>query len=399
MRDELLRSRLRDTAQMLASIDPPRIAVLRRRVRRRRLRLGTATLAVSAALGAVGAAVVPWPPTGSRPPVARPAAARHGTARHAAASWQPAGPQPAADAGPSAAPYLITVVFQRAPADVEVVDVFTGTVVATVQPPAATAQNGFTGVQAAGDDRTFFLEDQLTGGRVAFYELRLGADGKPRSLTQVAAIQGPIQGATLPFAISPDATRLAYTDGGELTVVSLATGAHRTWTATQGTAGDPSWAGDRMLAFGWDGDSPSDPRAGIHLLDTSAPGSDLLAAPLIPLADRALPGGFGGAYSSLIAADGSVLFATAANGSQTNPLSEVVEYSVRTGRLLAEVTPAAGESGMGTSCMVLWTDSSGAQAVAECGGAFAFDHTRYRQRDLRLPSYNNSEKRQNFVAW
>jgi hypothetical protein len=381
MQDELLRAQLTDSARVLAELPVPGIAVLRRRVRRRRIRIGAATLAVGAALGAAGAVVAPWPATTSRPPTAR-----------SVAGWQPAGPQPAADAGPSVAPYLITVVFQRSPADVEVVNVYTGKAVATVRPPAATDQAGFTGVEAAGDDRTFFLEDQLSGGQVTFYELRLGADGKSRSLTEVATDPQPmILGSTLPFAVSPDASRLAYATSGKVTVVSLATGAVRSWSAAGVNATDMSWAGDRMLAFGGHG-----PGAGVRLLDVAAPGSDLMSSRLV-----ALPG-YLDVSSPLIAADGSVLYATVdgPGDADATPTAEVIEISVRTGRAQEGVTPGATESGMGTSCMAIWSDPSGQQAVAECGGVVRLiSHGRSARVNLHVPDYNLSTARQSFVAW
>jgi hypothetical protein len=384
MRDELIRARLGETARLLASASRPELTVLHRRVRRRRIRIGASTLAVSMVLGAgaaVGGAHVRETGVHRSP---------------AAAAWRPAGPPLPADAGPSAAPYLVTIAFQQAPAAVKVQNVVTGKVLATVRPPQTSGPADFVEVAAAGDDRTFFLLSQLSGGQAVYYELRLNPDGTVRSLTKVLTGTG-----SSAFAVSPDATRLAYTTGNGITVVSLPTGARRSWT-TKATdvVTDLSWAGDRMLAFGWQVNDAASPRAGVRLLDTAAAGSDLMASRLVVPVDRTLPGGFSGAQSALIAAGGSVVFVTVDNGSVADPRSEVVEYSVRTGRMLAVLTPSAFESGMGTSCMALWSDPSGAQVAAECGdGVDVYGHGRFVHTGLHAPAYGYSDGRQLFVAW
>ena len=64
---------------------------------------------------------------------------------------------------------------------------------------------------------------------------------------------------------------------GAIQVITLATGATRTWTTSDsGTPEDLSWdAAGRRLGFFWSSDSAS--RAGLWLLDTGAPGSALLS--------------------------------------------------------------------------------------------------------------------------
>jgi hypothetical protein len=66
------------------------------------------------------------------------------------------------------------------------------------------------------------------------------------------------------------------------------------------------------------------------------------------------------------------------------------------------VSPRAGESGMGTSCLALWTDPSGAQLTAECGpagGGLTIAGRHFAAADLHVPSYNASTPRQAFIAW
>ncbi len=66
------------------------------------------------------------------------------------------------------------------------------------------------------------------------------------------------------------------------------------------------------------------------------------------------------------------------------------------------MTPPAGESGLGSSCLALWADPAGAQLTAQCGGvhgAGTIDNGHFTAAGLYLPSYNFSAGRQEFIAW
>jgi hypothetical protein len=369
------------------------------RVRRRRRRGAAAVLVAAAVAGvAVGAVLA-----GSRQGEVTRATSPGPERPRAAVAWYPAGPLPAADAGPSVAPYYVSVVFQRSPVPVTVNDAFTGRVLATVRAPVAGI--GFTGVAAAGDDRTFVLAAQETRPLVVwFYELRLRPDGRVASLTRLLSVAS----ASVPaFAVSPDASRLAYTTAYGIRVVTLATGAQRTWDAdghtVVGTAAPLSWAGDQTLALYWASVAPGSRQDGVRLLDTSLPGSDLLSSRLIiPVPEVTSFGKIDNLSGVLLTPDGSKVFGTAVSGLPDNPGAEVVEFSARTGRPLAVVSPRDGESGMGTSCLALWTDPSGDRLTAECGdlgGALAIAGGHWVTADLRVPSYNFSMGRQGFIAW
>jgi hypothetical protein len=294
-------------------------------------------------------------------------------------------------------------VFQRSPAPVAVTDAFTGRVLATVRAPVAGP--GFAGVAAAGDDRTFVLAAQESRPAVVrFYELRLTSDGRVASLTRLLSVAS----AGVPaFAVSPDASRLAYATAYGIRVVSLATGAGRSWNAdghtVVGYAAQLSWAGDRTLAFYWASVAAGSRQTGVRLLDTSAAGSDLLSSRLIvPVPEVAAFGKIDGLSGVLLTPDGSKVFATAVTGLPDNPGAEVVEFSARTGQPLAVVSPRADESGMGTTCLALWTDPSGDRLTAECGpvgGGLAIAGGRWVAVDLRVPSSNFSAGRQEFIAW
>ncbi len=157
-------------------------------------------------------------------------------------------------------------------------------------------------VTAAADDRTFVADVQPwanPNGNAnqnfeprTFYTLVLNQAGILTSVNRVAVSVAAGQLMT-GFALSPDGRKLAIavqpdnnkreTDLTEVKVITLATGATRTWTAN-GTIGygpddarSLSWtAGERTLAFDWEG-SGSGIHTGVWLLDLAKGGSHLLA--------------------------------------------------------------------------------------------------------------------------
>jgi Tol biopolymer transport system component len=286
-----------------------------------------------------------------------------------------------------------------------VTDAFTGQVIAAVHPPGGAS---FAGVAAAGDDRTFVLAAQTANGPdTRYYELRLGPTGRPRPLV-LLPVPATVHGGSVVFAVSADASRLAIATGtagnAQIEVISLATGAVRSWRAAGGYATDLSWAAGRTLAFEWwDSSRPSsaaEARSGVRLLDTAAPGTDLLASRfIIPRSASTSFGTFSGLDYPLISPDGSKVFATMVSGQPSNPVSEVVEFSARTGRALAVVTPPSGESGTGRWCGVLWVGPSGAHLTAVCGIEGRADNGQFTQMNLHVPSYNFSIPRDSFIAW
>jgi hypothetical protein len=421
MRDEDLREQLAAWVRPVERLPVPDITVLRRRARRRRMRraaTGAAAFAVVAV--AAGVIVVNLPqgrPSGAPASSARPTTTPGPTTRPSAtptsspppsttpgptrSTWYPAGPAPAPGAAPEVAPYVVTLAFQRDTEPAVVTDAFTGKVIATVHPVPGTS---LTGVAAAGDDRTFVLAAQDSNGAgTQFYELRLGPGGQPRPLALLAVPAMSSYGGA--FAVSADGSRLAVAGGtGQIDVVSLPTGAVRSWTAPGGRVSDLSWAGDRTLAFEWSDSSPSAAAAqagsGVRVLDTETPGSDLLASRfIIPESDSTSVGDFSELAYPLISPDGSKVFATMVSGEPANPAAEVVEFSARTGQALAVVTPPADESGMGEWCGVLWTDPSGVQVTAVCGVEGQTGDGHFTQLNLHVPVYSFSTPRDSFIAW
>jgi hypothetical protein len=319
------------------------------------------------------------------------------------ATWYPAGPPSPSNAAPGAAPYFVTLAIQHADEPALVTDAITGKVLAVVHPPVRGTR--FTGAAAAGDDHTFVLgaQERPNAPAVGLYELRLGPAGHPSALVLLPV---PAIGYGDPFAVSADGRKLAIATATAktVTVVSLATGAVALWKAASGQATDLSWAGNRFLAFQWSDGSRS-PRAararsGVRLLDTAAPGGNLLASRLIiHQAGRTHLGKFTGLAFTLISADGSTLFATMLRGGPSNPKAEVVEFSAHTGQALAVVMPAQDESGMGSWCGVLWTDPSGTHATAACGEQGRIDNGHFTTTNVHVPTYNFSAPRGSFIAW
>lgn len=377
-------------------------AVIRPHAPRRVTRHAAMGLA-SVAVFAVSACASANPPGGGNP-AAAPTPSSHAT-------WYPAGGLPAASAGPAAAPYFVTLAFQQPDVPAVATDAVTGKVLGTVHPPADGMR--FVSAAAAGDDRTFILAAE--GGYPAqssatrFYELRLGPGGSPEPLS-LLPVPAVAYGDKL--AVSADGSRLAIVTGtasnGQVEVVSLPAGTVRVWKSSDhGSATSLSWAGDRWLAFDWsDASSAAQAarqRSGLRLLDTAAPGTDLMSSRLIVSRDARF-GSFRGPTGPLITADGSRVFATMVSGVPVNPMAEVVEFSARTGQALGAVTPAAGESGTGQWCGALWTDPSGQHLLAVCGGVppggqGRIDNGHFTQMNLHVPTYDFSTPRESFIAW
>ena len=265
----------------------------------------------------------------------------------------------------------------------------TGAVLATIRPPRPFG--AFTWVSGASDDRTFILAAQrywtiLPGNRGAnaqerddttptrFFEVNFTPSTRTARLTELA-IPGKVSTQQLAgVALSPDGTKLALDLRRSIQVITLATGAKREWLWPRGGwVGNfkpygqvLSWTADgRKLAFQqWGG--KFDNTAHVRILDTTAPGSSLLAAKLVVT----FPNKLGvltlepGSDNALITPDGSKIVVgtmTQARKSYATKM-EITEFSARTGNIehsmdqFRFVSPAC--------CQVaLWSDSSGAVLI------------------------------------
>jgi hypothetical protein len=243
---------------------------------------------------------------------------------------------------------------------------------------------------AAPDDRTFLL-----CGTNRYYELRLGDDGKPQWTSAPADI--PVSARNTgsngdpEFAISPGARFAAVSTTTGILVLSLVTGATRTWTisSADGYATSLSWAGDRYLAFQFVSQPGDSHAGGVRVLDTRSAATAALAASRLIISNERTPAGrISGVFNPVITPDGSMIVAAAWTGFLS---AELAEFSARTGRLIAVLIPAAHMPGHGSPCQVLWTDPSGAHLIAYCGTPGVINGTRFTAVHLYIPDTSGTE--------
>jgi hypothetical protein len=299
----------------------------------------------------------------------------------------PAVGTPAADAPAASAPFYLESGWET----VSVVNGFSGQTEAAIAAPDWAGSHPWVGHKtwypcgAAPDDRTF-----LMCGKDRYSELRLGDDGKPQRMSDPAdipvAVRNNGSNGDPEFAVSPDARLAAVTTAtGGIMVLSLVTGATRSWTipAAEGYATSLSWAGDRYLAFQFTPQPGDKSAGGVRVLDTrSAATAALTASRLIISTERTLAGGISGVFNPVITPDGSKIVAAAWTGFN---VAELAEFSARTGRLIAVLIPAAHMPGSGSPCQALWTDASGAHLIAYCGTPGEINGTRFTPVHLHIP--------------
>ena len=288
---------------------------------------------------------------------------------------------------------------------VSVINGFTGRTTATIPAPAGTGTFPWASNRpiwypcgAVPDDRTFLL-----CGTHQYWELRLGGDGKPQSMSgpadiPVAARNNGSNGEP-EFAVSPDQRLAAVTtDAGNIMVLSLVTGATRSWAipAADGYATNLSWAGDRYLAFLFVSRSADNSAGGVRVLDTaSAATSALTASRLVINNEGSLAGGITGVFNPVITPDGSKIVTAAWTSFNVAGLAE---FSAQTGHLIAMLIPATSMPGHGAPCQVLWTDVSGAHLIAYCGTAGVVNGTRFTPVNLHVPNTSGIDYNEG-VVW
>jgi hypothetical protein len=363
LKDTDLRQHLTEWVRPAVEAAIPDVGGIRRRVRRRRVRGTVAGLVTIAIVIGIGLSVNASLPDGTHR-VPRPVVPVSGGGAHALKPgiWFPASALPAADSGPSAAPYFISL--DNPPSGPALVEnAATGVQLTAITPPCDCT---YIGAAAAGDDHTFVLA--ASGGHdIRFYEVRLSATGMPGAAQLLLTVSAASTPEYFSFALSPDASMLAYATRTGLTVVSLPTRKTMSWPSTGGTASEFSWAADdHTLAFSWWPQSTSAAalaQRGVRVLDTRNHGSILqasrLVVPVSTLTDD------GGAYP-VITADGSKILVSYDVLMNPFPASYVGEFSVRTGKLLANVLPASSGDFGGEVCQAVWTDASGRQVVSSC---------------------------------
>jgi hypothetical protein len=265
----------------------------------------------------------------------------------------------------------------------------TGAVLATVRPPRPFGV--FTWLSGAADDRTFVLAAQRywhigPGSSEAraeerdgttptrFFEVRFSPSTGTARLWQLATPGKVESGQLAGVALSPDGTRLALDFRRSIEVITLATGAKRVWQwPAGGWVGNfkplgqvLSWTADgRMLAFQqWGGRFNN--TAHVRILDTTAPGSSLLASKLVvTFPDHPGVLTLDVAGNTLITPDGSKIVAptmTLAREPSFATALQIIEFSARTGKTVRSLDQFRFDS-PGPYQNVLWTSPSGATLI------------------------------------
>ncbi len=257
-------------------------------------------------------------------------------------------------------------------------------------------------ISAAADGRTFLITD----GEV-LYLLHLAANGRSAKLTRLVLRLAPLQahrsGQSFQFAsqetaaLSPDGTMVAiasqsscapvaFNPGADrsgcrkntIRLVSLATGATRTWStqAYWQVGMVMSWDGNDHLLFSWANASLSGPQAsGYRLLNMAAGGQNLLDSQLLSLPPLPTYGPITYSQSAFVTPDESHVITstfTVVDPDSGTKILQVIELSLSSGKLVRVLFQAnqgetdsvtlAGDEG----CNVLALGPGGMHALIEC---------------------------------
>jgi hypothetical protein len=308
-------------------------------------------------------------------------------------------------------PYFVSVAFTgkaaQSPAVAVVHDTVSGHALATIRP--SIRGGTIVGVSAAGNDRTFVLDEQTWvkypypavaagyPGSHSLYLLRLSSAGRVSSLSQLR-VTVPATQVLNAFALSPDGQRLALAVAPkkgpartDLEVVTLSTGSTRVWAANgifRSGAADSrglSWTADgRELAFEWQANNVGEyPGVEARLLNLTSAGGDLLAASrrVITTTRQFTPSGStfqvaDAENEPVVTPDGSAIVTntvyfqvkTKESGQATNGRYGFAEYSTRTGKLIRilgywKIKPAGY-----FFTQVLWSSPSGRVLIGTIPG-------------------------------
>ncbi len=297
-----------------------------------------------------------------------------------------AGNRPLSTALPPGTPkYYVTLTFIRGSVTATVRKSATGTALGSVlivrTSTAQTLPDVPVSVSAAANDRVF----AIGYGPSTLDILRLGRGGRIEGLTQLPKKIEGYQFAQL----SPDGTELALPTVPStvsctkstpcaygVTVVSLATGATRTWL-------DRSPAERGLYTVNWlgNGHEVSFVYGGYRLLNVAGPGGSLLANSR-PIA---FPHGQRGweQQSSLVTPDGNAVISgmvRPTSGKHGVTAGRVAEFSARTGRLLRVLYAATAHTGSPGSqplCIIESVGPTGLHVLIQCAGFGRLDGSHF----------------------
>jgi hypothetical protein len=267
---------------------------------------------------------------------------------------------------------------------IELIATSTGRVAATVRLP------GYVGALSASAGA--FFAAAVHGSVTRFYEIRLADGGARATVTEL-----PVPPVTAPLgfiAASPDGSKLAistfvlrHPPAGNiqnLIVAATATGAERRWRTppwdAQGSMGTMNWlANGKALAFTWTGAAQVSPSSALRLLDTAAPGHDLLSGTaVLRLVNQA-----GSFDDYTISPDGDAVFGIVSCLPGCSPgspgtvrghrdvLGSLIQFAAATGSARVRYTEPelpglAGPSLNSTCTDPLWISDSGRTVLLPC---------------------------------
>jgi hypothetical protein len=250
---------------------------------------------------------------------------------------------------------------------VRVVATATGKLAATATLP------GYVAAIAA--SRGAFFAAAVKDNQARFYEIRLNDSGTATTVTELP-IRPDTASVSHFMAVSPDGSKLAYSTYAasgairSLVVASTTGGSQREWRPppqdSGGWMGPMSWLADgRTLAFNWAPSLRTISDGYLRLLDTEAPGSDLMAS------KRVLPSVFDAHLlitDSMLSPDGQVVVG-AVNESAANraPVNSVIAFSTATGKqtVLYRAAPY-GTNEWGCYSPPLWVSNAGSEVLVTC---------------------------------
>jgi hypothetical protein len=254
-------------------------------------------------------------------------------------------------------------------------------------------------ITADRSDRAFVIDATIRehpgAEESGLFLLRISASGHPTTLKRLPLIlltRSQSQDVVDGIAVSPDGTRLAVAlqvnknenvlnPRGEIVVYSLTGGATQTWTAPKDAAlpWNPAWtSGSRQLTFLWQDQLKGTVffftgRSQVRVLDTSAPGRNLLASSVIATGGGKL--GFiqaalaGPGNSPVIAAAFRDVPSTGASGTALLKLVSLSPAGTVSKVLVSHAIAYSSHAQMvkiDTSCQVLGIDASGQHTIAYC---------------------------------
>ena len=262
----------------------------------------------------------------------------------------------------------------------------TGRVLATVSPPRP--YKVFTWLSGTADDHTFVLaaqrwwniasgqagmhaQDRDNTAPTVFFKLTFDPATRTAQLTRLT-VPETIRATNLGgVGVSPDGTRLALDFRNSIQIITLATGAVRTWT-WPGSGWIGNWKPEGQI-FSWSADGRylafqewGAPRETMHIriLDTTAAGTSLTAARIIVAYPYRSGAGTLATSNSFLTPDGSRIVTATSFDPRQRTLAggyvQITEYSARTGRPLFHEDRFSSSVGWQE---VLWASPDGSALV------------------------------------